>query len=52
MTTRKDGRKLIQLTMKPEFYDRIRAHCEACDTPMTVWARALIEKALRENWRP
>ena len=47
MTTRKDdNRKLIQLTMKPDLYDRIRNHCSALDMPITVWARELIKREL------
>ena len=46
MTLRKDGRRLIQLTMKPEFYDRIQEHCAAADVPATVWVRELIKKEL------
>jgi len=47
VTTRKDdGRKLIQLSMKPDIYDRIRTHCKALDIPITVWARELIRREL------
>lgn len=47
MTTRKDdGRKLIQLTAQPELYERIRAHCQSVDIPITVWARQLIKREL------
>jgi hypothetical protein len=47
MTTRKDdGRKLIQLSMKPDVYDRIRTHCKSLDIPITVWARELIRREL------
>lgn len=47
MTTRKDdGRKLVQLTMQPDFYERIRAHCKALDMPITVWARELMKREL------
>jgi len=49
MTTRKDdNRKLIQLTMKPDLYDRIRNHCSALDMPITVWARELIKRELNQ----
>lgn len=50
MTTRKDdGRKLVQLTMQPDFYERIRAHCKALDMPITVWARELIKRELASH---
>jgi hypothetical protein len=49
MTLRKDGRRLIQLTMKPDLYERIQAHCSAMDTPITVWARELIKRELERT---
>ena len=50
MTTRKsDGRRLIQLTMKPELYEQIREHCARMDVPITVWARQLMKNDLRTN---
>lgn len=50
MTTRKDdGRKLIQLTAQPEFYERVRQHCRKLDIPVTVWARELMKRELDLN---
>lgn len=50
MTTRKsDGRKLIQLTMRPDFYEQIRQHCQQLDMPVTVWARELIKRELASS---
>ena len=49
MTIRSDGRRLIQLTMKPDLYDRIRQHCSSLDLPMTVWIRGLIDHALKSK---
>jgi hypothetical protein len=46
MTIRSDGRRLIQLTMKPDLYERIREHCNSIDTPMTIWARQIICREL------
>jgi hypothetical protein len=46
VTLRKDGRRLIQLTMKPDLYERIQAHCASIDVPITVWARELIKREL------
>ena len=49
MTIRKaNGRKLIQLSMKPEFYELVRQHCEQVDMPVTVWARELIKRELSQ----
>jgi hypothetical protein len=53
MTTRKDdGRRLIQLTIKPDIYERMREHCSRLDIPMTVWARSLIARELEQANRP
>jgi len=49
MTLRKDGRRLIQLTMQPDLYDRIRDHCSRQDVPMTVWVRSLIARELEQQ---
>lgn len=46
MTLRKDGRRLIQLTMRPELYHRIKDHCAAIDAPISTWARSLIIQEL------
>ena len=49
---RSDSRRLIQLTMKPDLYERIRDHCRALDVPMTVWARSLILRELEQSPGP
>jgi len=47
MTIRKDdGRRLIQITIKPDTYERMREHCNRIDMPMTVWARSVIAQEL------
>lgn len=47
MTIRKsDGRKLIQLSVKPELFDVIKAHCDDLDMPVTVWARELMKREI------
>lgn len=47
MTTRADdGRKLIQLTMRPDLYHQIKEHCQSLDMPITIWARELIKREL------
>lgn len=49
MTIRKtDGRKLIQLSVKPEFWEVIREHCETIDMPVTVWAREAMKRELAD----
>lgn len=47
MTARKtDGRRLLQISLKPDFYELVRKHCHALDLPMTVWARDLIRREI------
>jgi hypothetical protein len=49
MTIRKsDGRHLVQLTLTPTLYFELKEHCRRLDTPVTVWARSLIRRALEE----
>lgn len=50
MSTRKDdGRKLIQLTMRPDLYNQIKDHCRSLDMPVTLWARELIKRELKSQ---
>lgn len=50
MTIRKsNGRKLLQLSMRPDFYEQIRQHCQQLDMPVTVWARELIKRELASS---
>lgn len=47
MTIQKEtGRKLIQLSVKPNFYEQIMTYCDELDMPVTVWARELIKREL------
>jgi predicted DNA-binding protein len=46
MTLRSDGRRVISVTMQPELYERLYAHCKERDMPITVFVRNAIESAL------
>jgi hypothetical protein len=47
MTTRKtDGRRLLQISLKPDFYELVQQHCRMLDVPMTIWARDLIRREI------
>lgn len=46
MTPAAKGRRLLQISLKPDFYELVRKHCAALDLPMTVWARELIKREL------
>jgi hypothetical protein len=48
MSTAKD-RRLLQISVKPELYEQIRAHCAAIDMPMAIWARELIKRELENT---
>lgn len=44
--SKNDGRKLIQVTMRPELHDQVKERCDELDLPVTVWIRELIKQAL------
>ena len=46
MTLRSDGRRVISVTMQPDLYDQLYAHCKELDIPITVVVREAISKAL------
>lgn len=50
--TRADNRKVISISCKPEFYDRVRVYCEERDIPFTVWVRELIKRELDATTPP
>jgi len=50
MPTRKDdSRRLIQITVQPDLYDKIREHCSGLDMPITVWVRGLMRDAMNND---
>jgi hypothetical protein len=47
MTNKKDtDRRLLQVSLKPDFYERIRQHCARIDLPMAIWVRELIKREI------
>lgn len=47
MTQRKDPtRRLLQVSMKPDFYEAVRQHCAEIDVPMAIWARELMKREI------
>lgn len=53
MTIRKtDGRRLLQISMQPDYYELVREHCRRLDVPMTVWARDLIRREIESPTTP
>ena len=49
MTTK---RRLLQVSLKPEVYEQVRAHCAQIDLPMAVWARELMKRELTTPANP
>ena len=48
-TTTTTSRRLLQVSVKPDLYERIRAHCDQIDIPMAIWARELIKRELERK---
>lgn len=46
MSTPAANRRLLQVSVKPDFYEQIRAHCQQLDMPMAIWTRELIKREL------
>jgi predicted DNA-binding protein len=46
MTLRPDGRRVISVTMWPELFERLQAHCHRTDQPLTVYVRHLLDESL------
>jgi hypothetical protein len=50
MATRKDSnRRLLQVSLKPDFYERVQQHCAELDVPMAIWVRELIKRELEHD---
>lgn len=40
------GRCLLQVSIKPDLYEQMKARCEELDVPMAIWTRQLITREL------
>jgi hypothetical protein len=50
MTNKKDtDRRLLQVSLKPDFYERVRQHCARIDLPMAIWVRQLIKREVPDD---
>lgn len=49
---RSDNRRLLQVSMKPEFYAIVQQHCIELDIPMALWVRSLIQRELQKLDEP
>jgi hypothetical protein len=47
-TTKPKDRRLLQVTMKPDFYEEVRRYCAEIDVPMAIWARELMKRELQQ----
>ena len=43
------SRRLLQVSIKADLYERIRAHCVQLDIPMAIWARELIKREMERS---
>lgn len=44
--TKPSGRRLLQVSLKPEFYAVVQRYCDEIDVPMALWVRSLIQREL------
>lgn len=44
--TRSKNRRLIQVSVKPEYYEVVQRHCAEIDVPIALWVRSLIQREL------
>lgn len=44
--TKPSGRRLLQVSLKPEFYAQVQQHCHEIDVPMALWVRSLIQREI------
>ena len=45
-SSRSDGRQVMSVTMQPEMFERIKAHCREMDVTTAVWVRRLLKEHL------
>lgn len=46
MASLSSNRRLLQVSVKADLYERIRQHCDQIDIPMAIWTRELIKREL------
>jgi len=49
MAIRADGRHVLNLTVKPDLYKKVKQHCQDLDVPVTAWVRDIIKKEIQRN---
>jgi hypothetical protein len=49
MTTLTSNRRLLQVSLKADLYERLRQHCAQIDIPMAIWAREVIKRELERE---
>lgn len=45
-SNRSKNRRLLQVSLKPEFYAVVQQHCDEIDVPMALWVRSLIQREI------
>jgi hypothetical protein len=47
MTSKKGSdRRLLQVSLRADFYAKVQAHCARIELPMAIWVRELIKREL------
>jgi len=50
MTSKKaPDRRLLQVSLKADFYAKVQAHCAQLELPITIWVRELIKREMARD---
>ena len=50
MTSKKaPDRRLLQVSLRGDFYAKVQAHCARIELPMTIWVRQLIKREIPDD---
>jgi hypothetical protein len=50
MTSKKDtDRRLLQVSLRGDFYAKVQAHCARIELPMAIWVRQLIKREVPDD---
>lgn len=50
MTNKKHtDRRLLQVSLRADFYAKVKAHCSKIELPMAIWVRELIKREVPDD---
>jgi hypothetical protein len=50
MTNKKaPDRRLLQVSLRGDFYAKVQAHCARIELPMAIWVRQLIKREIPDD---